>query len=148
MHDQKCPSQAVDSLVKVCGAHILDEVTTEDQCPSTDEERRLSVAHDAIYEGVVVVLDVAGLVGRADADDSANAIDQVRRGYDGCAAERVTHQQPDWSPGRLHEPDCLGGVLDLVGERAVAPVALRVAQTEVVEPQHADSLAGQLFADA
>src|SRR3712207_7907708 len=49
---------------------------------------------------------------------SANAIDQVRRGYDGCAAERVTHQQPDWSPGRLHEPDCLSGVLDLVGERA------------------------------
>ena len=40
--------------------------------------------------------------------------------------------------------DCVG---DLVRERPVAPVALGVAQAEVVEAEHADALAGKPFAD-
>ncbi len=44
--------------------------------------------------------------------------------------------------------DRSSGVADLVGERAVTPVALGVAESEVVEAEHADALAGQLLADA
>src|SRR3712207_5544888 len=51
-------------------------------------------------------------------------------------------------PGRFHEADRLSGVFDLVRERPVAPVALGVAKSEVVEAEHADALAGQLLADA
>jgi hypothetical protein len=52
------------------------------------------------------------------------------------------------APGLFHEADRPSGVLYLVGERAVAPVALGVAKPEVVEAEHANALAGQLLADA
>ena len=62
-------------------------------------------------------------------------------------AEGVPHQEPHVAAGLVHEPRRLGGVGDLVRERAVAPVALGVTEPEVVEAQHPDTLAGQLLAD-
>ena len=44
--------------------------------------------------------------------------------------------------------NCLDRVVNLLGERAVTPVPLGVAEAEIVEAKHADALARQLFADA
>jgi hypothetical protein len=57
------------------------------------------------------------------------------------------HQEPHLAVGLVHEPHRLHGVRNLVGERTVAPVALGVTESEVVEAEHSDALAGQLLAD-
>ena len=62
-------------------------------------------------------------------------------------AEGVSHQEPDDAAGLVHEHRCLDGVGNLVRERTIAPIALGVAEPEVVEAQHPDPLAGQLRAD-
>src|SRR6185312_7968561 len=47
-----------------------------------------------------------------------------------------------------HELACPDDVIDLDGERTIAPVALRVTQSERIEAQHADAVQGELLADA
>ena len=71
----------------------------------------------------------------------------MRGGDHGRAAEGVPDEQAHLAAGVVHELHRADGVGDLVGERPVAPVALGVAQAEVVEAQHADALAGELLAD-
>ena len=65
----------------------------------------------------------------------------------GRAAERMPDQQAHLPAGVIHELHRPHGVGDLVGERTVAPVALGITESEIVETQHADALAGELFAD-
>jgi hypothetical protein len=65
-----------------------------------------------------------------------------------AAPPKVCPTSRDLTAGPLHEADRLSGVVYLVGKRAVTPVALGVAKSEVVEAEHADALAGQLLADA
>ena len=64
----------------------------------------------------------------------------------GGAAERVPDEQAHLAARVVHELDGPHGVGDLVREGPVAPVALGVAEAEVVEAQHADALGGQLLA--
>ena len=98
-------------------------------------------------QGVVVVLDVAGVVRRADAGHRRDRRTVVGGGDHGRSAERMSDEQPDLAARVVHELHRADGVGDLVRERPVAPVPLGVAQAEVVEAQHADALAGQLLAD-
>ena len=72
----------------------------------------------------------------------------VRRGDHGRAAEGVPDEQPHVAAGGVHELHRTHRVGDLVRERPVAPVAVGVAQADVVEAQHPDALAGELLADA
>ena len=111
------------------------------------EERRLALGLDPLHQGVVVVLDVAGVVRRPDAGHRRDRRTLVGGGDHGRPAEGVPDEQPHLAARVVHELHRADGVGDLVGERPVAPVALGVAQTEVVEAQHADALAGQLLAD-
>src|SRR5829696_9992596 len=113
-----------------------------------DQERRLPFFEDAFDKSVVVVLNVGRLVRGADAHHGTHTVDQVRGGNDCRAAEGVPDKQPDATSGPFHKPHRLSGVLYLVRERAIAPVAFRVAESKVVETEHADALAGQLLADA
>ena len=110
-------------------------------------ERRLAVCLDSCHQRVVVVLDVAGVVRRADAGHRLHGRALVGGGDDRRAAEGVTDQQPHFAAGVVHELHRADGVGDLVGERPVAPVPLGVTQPQVVEAQHADALGGELLAD-
>ena len=147
VHDQEGSAQRADLLTQVGRAHVLDEVPPQGERLAADQERRLAVGEDPLHEDVVVVLDVAGIVRRPDARHGAHRVDLVRRGDDRRPAEGVPHQEPHLAAGLVHEPHRLRGVGDLVGERPVAPVALGVAEPEVVEAQHPDALARQLLAD-
>src|SRR3954451_18133588 len=148
VHDQKRPAKCADPLVQICGPDVLYEVAAEGEGLAADQERRLALGEDPVDECVVDVLDVRRLVRRADTRDRTYRLDRVG----GCdyrrATEGVTDQEPDAPAALLHEPNRLDGVADLVRERAVSPVTLRVAESQVVEPQHADALAGELLADA
>ncbi len=147
VHHQQGPTQRPDALAQVGLPHVLEEVPTQRQRLAADQEGRLALGHDPLDQGVVVVLDVAGLERGGHTGHRLDPVDQVRRGDPRGPTEGVPHQQPDVASGLLQETDGLGGVVDLVGEGAVAPVALGVPQPEVVEAQHADPLAGQLLAD-
>ncbi len=63
-------------------------------------------------------------------------------------AEGVADEQPHLASGFAHELHGADGVFDLVRKRAIAPVALRVPESEVVEPQHPDAFSGELLADS
>ena len=111
------------------------------------EERRLALGLDALDQRVVVVFHVAWVVRRPDAGDRHHGRTVVGGREHGRPAERVSDEQADFAARVVHELHRAHGVGDLVGERPVAPVALGVAETEVVEAQHADALAGELLAD-
>jgi hypothetical protein len=59
----------------------------------------------------------------------------------------MTDEDVGRRPSFGHELACPDDVVDLDGERAVAPITLRVTQTKGVEPQHADAVLGELLAD-
>src|SRR3954470_17088501 len=96
-------------------------------------------------EAVVVVLDVRGFVWRADAGHCRHRVALVGAGDRRGAAERVPDEQPDLATRAVHELDGPNGVGDLVGEGPVAPVALGITKSEIVEAQHPDALAGELL---
>src|SRR5690606_8432788 len=99
------------------------------------------------HQRVVGAFDVRRLGRRADADHRGHTGAVVGGGDDGRTAERVSDQQSDVAALLAHELPGAHGVGDLAGERPVAPIPFGVAESEVVEAQHADALGGQLFAD-
>ena len=99
------------------------------------------------HQGVVVVLDVGGLVRRPDTGHRLHRRALVGGGDHGRATEGVPDEQPHLAARAVHVLHRADRVGDLVGERPVTPVALGVAQAEVVEAEHADALAGELLAD-
>src|SRR5215213_4311688 len=144
----ECITRSALRSVQIRRSDILDEMPPERQCFAPDQERCLPFFKGAFDKSVVVVLNVGWLVRGADAHHGTHTVDQVCSGNDCRAAEGVPDKQPDATSGPFHKPHRLSGVLYLVGERAVAPVAFRVAESKVVEAEHADALAGQLLADA
>ena len=133
--------------MQVRAAYVLDELPLHRQRLVAERRRRLALREDTVDDGVVVVLDVRGVVRRTDGGDRAR-LGYVRGGGDHRGtAERVADQDLHVAPRRLQEARGLGGVGDLVGEGAVAPVTLGVAEPEVVEAQHPDALRGKLLAD-
>src|ERR1700730_6269570 len=87
------------------------------------------------------------LVRRADTGHRCHRLTLVRGSDDGRAPKGMPDEQAyvaARSVHELHRADCIG---DLVRERPVAPVALGVAQAEVVEAEHADALTCELLTD-
>ncbi len=119
----------------------------EGQRLAADEERRLALGVDALAQRVVVVLDVGGLVRGADAGHRHDLRAMVGRGDDRRAPEGVSDEQAYLAARGVHVLDRAGRVGDLVGERSVAPVPVGLTEAEVVEAEHADALARELFTD-
>jgi hypothetical protein len=92
------------------------------------------------------VLDVAGLVRRTDARHRTHRGDLVRCGENRRAAKGVAHEQSNPAAGLVHEPGRMRDVRNPVREPTIAPVTLGPAESQVVEAQHPDALAGQLLA--
>src|SRR5215218_3844841 len=148
MHHEQRPAQCADPPVRIRLSDILDEMPPERQCFAPDQERRLPFLEDAFYKSVIVLLNVGRLVRGTHAHHGTHTVDHVRSGNEYRAAKGVPDKQPDATSGPFHKPHPLSGVVYLVRKRAVAPVAFRVAESKVVETEHADALASELPADA
>src|SRR6478672_4932465 len=82
-----------------------------------------------------MLFDMAGVNRRGYRDNRPHSWRLHRSGDDGRAAPRVPDQDVGWRRPVGHELACLDDVVDLDGERPVAPVSLRFTKAQRVEAQ-------------
>src|SRR4051794_11928431 len=140
--------QPLNLVLQIRRPNVFDEMAPERQRFPTSQEGGFTLVQNSLHERVVVVFDVSRLVGRADARDSPYAFCLLRGGEDCRATKGMPDQQPRVLSGSGHEVHGFDSVPYLERERSFAPIALGVAESEIVEAEHPDAFAGQLFADS
>lgn len=92
-HQQRSVESA-DLLVQVRLTHVIDEVPPQSKRLATDQKRCFPISEDPFDQGVVVVLYMPWVIGRANARYGSHGPDLVG----GCdhrgSAKRVPHQKP------------------------------------------------------
>ena len=147
VQDQQRQLQVPDLVAQIGTADILDESPLEGQCLAADHPLPAALGEHLLQAGVVLMLDMGGVERRTDGHHRTHPRAVPGRRDGGGPTPGVAHQQVGGGAAVGHEPTGFHQIVHLDGERTVTPVAPRTAQPECIEPQHADAVGGQLFAD-